>query len=167
MMPAEIKERCPIIDVSNVIGGLWADREGYVDPTGTVQAYAGAAKKFGAEVMEHNRVLETNQRADGSWDVVTEKGTIHAEHVVNAGGLWAKRVGHMAGVDLPVVPLEHHYLITEAIPEVAALDFQLPMVVDLEGFTYLRQVQQGVLVGIYEINHKHWNIEGAPWILSR
>ena len=163
MMPAEIKERCPIIDVSNVIGGLWADREGYVDPTGTVQAYARAAKKYGAEVMEHNRVLETNQRADGSWDVVTEKGTIHAEHVVNAGGLWAKRVGHMAGVDLPVVPLEHHYLITEAIPEVAALDFQLPMVVDLEGFTYLRQDQQGVLVGIYEINHKHWNIEGAPW----
>ena len=158
MMPAEIKERCPIIDVSNVIGGLWADREGYVDPTGTVQAYARAAKKCGAEVMEHNRVLETNQRADGSWDVVTEKGTIHAEHVVNAGGLWAKRVGHMAGVDLPVVPLEHHYLITEAIPEVAALDFQLPMVVDLEGFTYLRQDQQGVLVGIYEINHKSLNI---------
>ena len=163
MTPQEIKEKCPIMDVEGVLGGLWADREGYVDTTGTVHAYARAAKNMGAEVIEHNRALELNQRADGSWDVVTENGTVHAEHVVNAGGLWAKQVGRMAGIDLPLSPLEHHYLVTESIPEVAALDFEVPMTVDLEGFTYMRQDQHGILVGIYEVNHQHWNIDGAPW----
>ena len=163
MTPAEIKKACPIMDVTGVIGGLWADREGYVDTTGTVQAYAVAAKQRGAEVIEHNRVVELNQRTDGTWDVVTEKCTVHAEHVVNAAGLWAKQVGRMVGLDLPLSPLEHHYLVTEAIPEVAALDFEVPMTVDLEGFTYMRQDQQGILVGIYELDHKHWNIDGAPW----
>jgi dimethylglycine dehydrogenase len=163
MTPAEIKEKCPIMDVDGVIGGLWADREGYLDTTGTVQAYAGAAKKRGAEVIEHNRVLELNQRPDSSWDVVTEHGTIQAEHVVNAGGLWAKQVGRMVGLDLPLSPLKHHYLISDTVPEVAALDFEVPMMVDLEGFTYMRQDQQGLLVGIYELNHQHWAIDGAPW----
>lgn len=163
MTPEQVKEKCPIMDVDGVIGGLWADREGYVDTTGTVHAYAGAAKKRGATVMEHNRVLELNQRKDGSWDVVTEKGTIIAEHVINAGGLWAKQVGRMVDLDLPLSPLSHHYLVTETIPQVAALDFEVPMTVDLEGFTYMRQDQQGVLIGIYEINHQHWQIDGAPW----
>ena len=163
MTPQEIKEKCPIMDVDGVLGGLWADREGYVDTTGTVQAYAIAAKNMGAEVIEHNRVLELKQRADGSWDVLTEQGMVHAEHVVNAGGLWAKQVGRMVGLELPVSPLEHHYLVTESIPEVAALDFEVPMTVDLEGFTYMRQDQKGVLIGIYELNHQHWNIDGAPW----
>ena len=163
MTPEEIREKCPIMDVTGVIGGLWADREGYVDTTGTVHAYAGAARKRGAEVIEHNKVEALNQRADGTWDVVTEKGVIHAEHVVNAGGLWAKQVGRMVGLDLPLSPLQHHYFVTESIPEVAAMDFEVPMTVDLEGFTYIRQDQQGVLVGIYEVDHKHWNIDGAPW----
>ncbi|WP_419910216.1 GcvT family protein [Hoeflea sp.] len=163
MTPEQIKERCPIMDTTGVIGGLWADREGYIDTTGTVQAYAGAAKKNGARVIEHNRVVELRQRPDHSWDVITEKGTIHAEHVVNAGGLWAKQVGRMVGLELPVTPLEHHYLLTETIPEVAALDFELPMTVDLEGFTYMRQDQKGILVGIYETNYEHWSVDGAPW----
>ena len=161
MTPEEIREKCPIMDVTGVIGGLWADREGYLDTTGTVHAYAGAARKRGATVIEHNKVEALNPRADGTWEVVTEKGVIHAEHVVNAGGLWAKQVGRMVGLDLPLSPLQHHYFVTETIPEVAALDFEVPMTVDLEGFTYLRQDQQGVLVGIYEVDHKHWNIDGA------
>ena len=96
--------------------------EGHLDPYGTTHAYAGAAKKRGADIILRNRVLELKPRADGSWDVVTEQGTIVAEHVVNAGGLWAKQLGRMAGVDLPVTPMEHHYFITEDIPEIAALD---------------------------------------------
>jgi dimethylglycine dehydrogenase len=163
MTPGEIKDKCPIMDTAGVIGGLWCDREGYVDTTGTVHAYAGAAKKRGATVIEHTKVEELRQRNDRSWDVITDKGSIHAEHVVNAGGLWAKQVGRMVGLDLPLSPLEHHYLLTDDIPEVAALDHELPMMVDLEGFTYMRQYQKGMLVGIYEINHKHWNMDGAPW----
>ncbi len=161
--PEEIRAYCPIINVEGVLGGMWADREGYVDTTGTVWAYAGAAKKRGATVIERNRVLELNQRPDRTWDVVTENGTINAEHVVNAGGLWAKQVGRMVGLELPVSPLEHHYLITETIPEVAALKSEMPMVVDLEGFTYMRQDQKGMLVGIYETRPQHWSMDGAPW----
>ena len=163
MTPEEVRKACPIMDTNGVLGGLWADREGYIDTTGTVNAYARAARKRGAEVVEHNKVEKLVQCPDGSWDVVTAKGTVHAEHVVNAGGLWAKQVGRMVGLDLPVAPLQHHYLVTDTIPELEALDFEVPMTVDLEGFTYMRQDQKGILVGIYEINHRHWSIDGAPW----
>lgn len=152
----------PIMSGHGLLGGMWADREGYVDTTGTVHAYAIAAKKRGATVIEHNRVLELNQTLEG-WEVVTEKGTINCEHVVNAGGLWAKQVGRMAGVELPVSPLKHHYLVSDSIPALEELDFEVPMTVDLEGFTYLRQDQKGVLLGIYETNTEHWAMDGAPW----
>jgi dimethylglycine dehydrogenase len=160
--PEEAAELCPIMSPHGILGGMWADREGYIDTTGTVHAYAGAAKKHGATVVENNRVLELIETAEG-WDVVTEKGTIHAEHVVNAAGLWAKQVGRMAGIELPVSPLNHHYLISDTIPQVTTLERELPLVVDLEGFTYMRQDQQGILLGIYEIDHDHWMMDGAPW----
>ncbi len=160
--PKEAQEKCPIMSTHGILGGMWADREGYVDTTGTVHAYAGAAKKHGAEIVEHNRVLELNQTATG-WEVVTEKGTIQTEHVVNAAGLWAKQVGRMAGIELPVSPLNHHYLISDTIPELEQLDFEIPLTVDLEGFTYIRQDQKGMLMGIYEVDHQHWMMDGAPW----
>jgi len=160
--PKEAGELNPIMSTEGLLGGMWADREGYIDTTGTVHAYAGAAKKNGAEVIEQNRVLELNQTLEG-WDVVTEKGTVSCEHVVNAGGLWAKQIGRMAGVELPVSPLKHHYLVSDTIPTLEELDFEVPMTVDLEGFTYMRQDQKGLLLGIYEINHEHWAMDGAPW----
>ncbi len=160
--PEEAGELCPVMSTHGILGGMWADREGYIDTTGTVHAYAGAARKYGAQVIEHNRVLELQQIPEG-WRLITEKGTVTCEHVVNAAGLWAKQVGRMAGIELPVSPLEHHYLLTETIPEVAALDKELPLVVDLEGFTYMRQDLKGMLLGIYEIRHQHWMMDGAPW----
>ena len=160
--PEEARKRCPIMSTNGVLGAMWADREGYLDTTGTVHAYAGAARKRGAEVIEHTKVEELVRTADG-WQVVTDKGTTTCAHVVNAAGLWAKQVGRMAGIELPVSPLKHHYLVTDTIPEVAACEFEMPMTVDLEGFTYMRQDQNGVLVGIYEIDHEHWAMDGAPW----
>ncbi|MBT3141682.1 glycine cleavage system protein T [Phaeobacter gallaeciensis] len=160
--PEEAGELNPIMSTKGMLGGMWADREGYVDTTGTVHAYAGAAKKHGATVVEHNQVLELHQTVDG-WQVVTEKGTVTCEHVVNAGGLWAKQLGRMAGVELPVSPLKHHYLVSDTIPALEKLDFEVPMTVDLEGFTYMRQDQKGLLLGIYEVDHEHWAMDGAPW----
>ena len=93
------------------------------------------------------------QTKDG-WKVVTDKGTITCEHVVNAAGLWAKQVGRMAGIELPVSPMKHHYLVSDTIPKLEEIDFEVPMTVDLEGFTYLRQDQKGVLLGIYEVEHR-------------
>ena len=162
LTPEEAQKRCPIMSVDGVLGAMWADREGYIDTTGTVQAYASAARKKGAEYYEEVKVDSLEQLTDG-WIVKTDKGNIKCEHVVNAAGLWAKQVGRMAGIELPVSPLKHHYLITDSIPEVASSDFEMPMTVDLEGFTYMRQDQNGVLVGIYEIDHEHWAMDGAPW----
>jgi dimethylglycine dehydrogenase len=161
--PEEIKKICPIVDVTGVLGGLYDSNEGHLDPYGATHAYVGAARRRGADLILRNRVIELKQRPDGHWSIVTENGTIVAEHVVNAAGLWAKQVGLMAGVDLPVAPMEHHYLVTDDIPEVAALDRELGIAVDLEGFTYLRQERNGVLLGVYERNPKHWNMDGAPW----
>ncbi len=155
---------CPIVDVSNVVGGLYDPSEGRCDPHGTTHAYVGAAKKRGAEVMLHNRVLGMKLLPSGEWELQTEKCKIIAEHVVNAGGLWARKVGEMVGLNLPVTPMQHHYLITEDVPEITALGgVNMPSVTDLEGFTYLQQERGGVLLGIYEQNPKHWNINGAPW----
>lgn len=161
--PDEVKSHCPIISTEGVLGGLYADREGYIDPSGVVHAYAKAARRRGAEVIEHNRVLALRPNADGGWTVTTEHGEILTEHVVNAAGLWAKQVGRMANIELPVSPMEHHYLVTEAIPELVEAKKELPLVVDLEGFTYLRQEQKGILLGIYERTYRHWNMDGAPW----
>ncbi len=162
LTPEEIKAKVPIMDTDGIIGGLWADREGYVDTTGTVHAYARAAKKRGADVIEKNRVVDLNWTGS-EWQIVTEKGTITAEHVVNAAGLWAKQMGRMVGLDLPVTPLAHHYFLTESIPQVQELDFEMPMTMDLEGFTYMRQDKKGILIGIYEQNFQHWMMDGAPW----
>ena len=160
--PEEAGELNPIMSTEGLLGGMWADREGYVDTTGTVHAYAIAARKRGAEYHEHTKVEELEQTRDG-WRVITDKGVITCEHVVNAAGLWAKQVGRMAGIELPVSPLKHHYLVSDTIPLLEEIDFEVPMTVDLEGFTYLRQDQKGVLLGIYEIDHEHWAMDGAPW----
>ncbi len=161
--PDDIERLCPIIDAAGLRGGLWDPHDGYLDPYGTTHAFAAAARRRGADVVLRNAVLELHQASDGSWRIVTEQGTITAEHVVNAAGLWARRIGAMAGVDLPVVPMEHHYLVTEAIPELSALEREIPTIVDLEGFTYARQEGQGLLLGVYERNPKHWCTAGAPW----
>ncbi|MBF9033690.1 FAD-dependent oxidoreductase [Rhodobacterales bacterium HKCCE2091] len=152
----------PLMSPEGLRGGMWSGHDGYVDTTGVVHAYAGAAKKRGASVHEHVKVEALEQTADG-WRVITDKGVVTCEHVVNAAGLWAKRVGRMVGVEHPVSPLKHHYLISDTIPEIAELDFELPTTVDLEGFTYTRQDQKGMLLGIYEIDHEHWEMDGAPW----
>ncbi len=164
MDPEEIQELTHgIITTDNVKGGLYDVNEGHLDPNGATYAYAGAAKKLGADVIVRNRVLDLKQRGDGTWDVITEQGTIHTENVINAGGLWAKQCGLMAGVDLPVSPMEHHYLITEDIPEIEALDEMLPLILDMDGFVYTRQERNGLLMGVYELTPKHWQMDGAPW----
>ena len=162
--PDEIREMTGgVIRTDDLLGGLYDSNEGYLDPNGATHAFAGAARKMGAEVILRNRVLGLRQRGDGTWDVITEQGNIHTEHVVNAGGLWAKQCGHMAGVDLPVTPMEHHYLITEKVEGLEALEAEFPIVVDLDGFTYTRAERDGLLLGVYERNTAHWNMDGAPW----
>ena len=159
----EIVADCPIVDPTGLLGGLFDPHEGALDPHGTTHAFAGAAKKRGADVVLRNRVTALVAQPNGHWRVETEHGTVTAEHVVNAGGLWARRVGRMVGIDLPLTPMQHHYLITEDLPELVARKDEMPCVTDLEGFTYLQQERKGVLLGVYERNPRHWKTEGADW----
>ncbi len=161
--PEEIVADCPIVDPTGLLGGLFDPHEGAVDPHGTTHAFAGAAKKRGADVILRNRVLGMTPLPNGGWRLDTEQGPVTTEHVVNAGGLWARRVGRMAGLDLPLTPMQHHYLITEDLPELLARKDEMPCVTDLEGFTYLQQERKGVLLGVYERNPRHWKTEGAEW----
>ena len=159
---AEIHRRCPIVETRGIKGGLYDPKEGYLDPSGTTHAYAKSAQKLGGQIFLHTRVEALEARSEG-WLVKTNKGEIVAEHVVNAGGLWARQVGAMAGLRLPVVAMEHHYLITEALPSLTAMDEEIPFIIDLDGEVYLRQEHKGVLLGIYETPSTPWAVGGAPW----
>ncbi|MCZ6668087.1 MAG: FAD-dependent oxidoreductase [Gammaproteobacteria bacterium] len=158
----EVARLHPLIDPKQYVAALWDPLDGDVDPSGVTYAYAKAARVHGASYHTHTPVIETRQRADGSWDVVTEKGTINAEHIVNAGGLWAREVGLLSGLHLPVQPMEHHYLITDAIPEIEARDERLPAGIDYEGNMYFRQEGKGMLLGTYEPVATPWSVNGTP-----
>jgi dimethylglycine dehydrogenase len=163
----EAERILPLIDKTQFVGAMYDPDQGHVDPYGVTHAYAGAARKGGAEVILHTRVTATTQRTDGSWDVVTDKGTIHAEHVVNAGGLWAREVGRMVGIELPVLAMEHQYFLTEDMPEVEAFNREhgkmVVHAVDFDGEIYMRQEGRGMLLGTYERNGVPWSPKETPW----
>ena len=160
--PQEVAERHPLIDPKHYLAALWDDQDGDLDPSGATYAFAKAARHYGAQYFTYTPVVETNQRADASWDVVTPNGTIHAEHIVNCGGLWAREVGHMQGMQIPVQPMEHHYLLTETIPEVVDHEGRLPCGIDYEANIYFRQERDGMLLGTYEPKGTPWKVEGTP-----
>ena len=161
--PDEIAKIAPITNIDGVIGALYDPLDGHLDPSGTTHAYAKAARMGGATIETHCMVSETNQRPDGTWDVITNKGTINAEHIVNAGGLWAREVAQMAGVYLPLHPMEHQYLVTEDVPEIYGRDTEHPHVMDPAGESYLRQEGRGLCIGFYEQPCKPWAVDGTPW----
>ncbi|WP_166415684.1 GcvT family protein [Cochlodiniinecator piscidefendens] len=161
--PKEVAERHPLIDPSHYYAALWDDQDGDLDPSGATYAFAKAAKVHGAQYFTHTPATATTQRADGSWDVTTPNGVINAEHIVNCGGLWAREVGHMQGLNLPVQPMEHHYLITDKIDEVANHPTRLPAGIDYEANIYFRQERQGMLLGTYEPKGTPWKVGGTPW----
>jgi dimethylglycine dehydrogenase len=153
----------PIMDKRHFVGALYNPLEGHVDPAGVTQAYAKAARNRGAEVYRFTRVTDLQPRADGSWDVITDKGNLVAEHVVNAAGLWAREVGRFVGLELPVLAMEHQYLITGEIPEVVASPKEVLHAIDFEGEIYMRQEGKGMLIGTYEKNGVPWAERDTPW----
>ena len=164
----EAADLFPLMDPRHFVGALYDPVEGHVDPTGVTRAYVKCAQLAGAEVYQHTPVVGLEQRPDGTWDVRVESGdTIHAEHVVNAGGLWAREVGRMVGLELPVLAMEHHYLITEDMPEVAdhvaRTGREMPMALDFAGEIYIRQEGGAMLLGTYEQACVPWSPRETPW----
>jgi dimethylglycine dehydrogenase len=152
----------PLIDARHFVGALWRADGGHCDPSGTTQAYVKAARMLGATVERFTRVESLAQRSDGSRDVVTDKGTVHAEQVVNCGGLWAREIGHMVGIELPVLAMEHHYLLTEDIPELKGRDQEIVNTTDYAGEIYMRQERGGALIGTYEPHGIVWSPLKTP-----
>ena len=159
---AEAAELNPLIDTSYFIGALWRADGGHCDPSGTTHAYVKAARTFGATVERFTRVTALRQRRDGSWDVITDKGSVHAEHVVNCGGLWAREIGHLVGIELPVLAMEHHYLLTQDIPELKGRAKEIVNTTDYAGEIYMRQERGGALIGTYEPNGVVWSPLKTP-----
>jgi dimethylglycine dehydrogenase len=165
--PSEAKAMFPLMDESHFVGAMWDPVEGHLDPSGTTHAYAKAAQKLGAEIVLRNRVVELTQETDGTWNVVTEQGTVKCEHVVNCGGLWAREVGRMVGLELPLLAMEHMYLLTEDMPEVMEYNQstgkEMIGVIDFKGEIYTRQERNGILLGTYERACKPWSEKETPW----
>lgn len=152
----------PLVDFDGVRCIMYEPEGGNVDPSGVTMAYAAGARQRGAEIHRFTPVVGTEAQADGSWIVRTPKGDIRTQWVVNAAGLWGREVAAMAGLELPLMPTEHQYFVTETIPEIAALDRRLPSVADRDGEYYLRQEGLGLLIGAYERNMKFWAEDGTP-----
>jgi len=158
----EAEQLFPLMDKKHFAGAMYDPIEGHVDPNGVTYAYAKSAQIGGAEIVRQCRVTALQQRTDGTWDVITEQGTVHAEHVVNAGGLWAREVGRMVGLELPILAMEHQYLITDDMPFLAGKKEQLHCI-DFEGEIYLRQERGGMLIGTYEKAGVPWSPKETPW----
>ncbi len=164
--PSEIRELHPLLDVSDVKMGFHTPNDGWSDPTSSTNAMARGARQLGAEIVRHNRVTAMSQLADGRWEVVTEKGRIVAEHVVNAAGSYGPQLGEMVGLDVPIVSMIHQYLVTEAMPEMAALDDEPPVVRDPRASCYYRRELDGLIVGPYErADSETYGLDGIDWDL--
>ena len=165
--PEEAQSYMPLLDPSKFVGAMKTSVDGHLDPSGVTHAFAQSARKLGAEIERFTKVEDLVQKPDGSWRVITNKGEIIAEHVINAGGLWAREVGRMAGLELPVLAMEHMYLLTEDMPEVAEWNKktgeEIIHAVDFDGELYLRQERGGMLMGTYEKAGKPWSPHTTPW----
>jgi dimethylglycine dehydrogenase len=159
--PDEIKSLLPFMGLDGVIAGAHTPADGYTDPSSTTAALAKGARDRGAVIHRHTP-CNGMRREGGEWVVETPKGEIRCEHVVNAGGTWARELGRMVGLALPIVSCEHQYLVTESVPEVEALDFEFPLLRDPMASYYLRQEGKGMLLGPYETPCHVWGVDGIP-----
>ena len=158
----------PMMNFDNAKSILYTPNDGHVDPTTVVTQLAQLSKKAGAEVSNFNRVIDINILPTGEYEVITELGNIIAQHVVNAGGCFSPQVGAMVGSYVPLVNLQHQYLITDSHPDIAALTKELPVTRDSIAASYIRQEGSGILIGPYETRgSKPWGLDGVDWSFDR
>lgn len=162
LTPDELKEIYPLVEIDGLIGAIYEPNDGHVDPTLATNAMAKGARGRGAEIYRHTQVTGLEQQAGGEWLVRTDKGEIVAEHVVNAAGTWCREIGTMMGLDLPVVPMLHQYLVTDRVAELDGSDKELPIIRDPEESWYVRQERDGFIIGPYEKIAHPWSVDGVP-----
>ncbi len=172
--PKEAHELVPFLDPKYFVGAMYDKHEGHVDPSGVTHAYAECAQQRGAEINKYVWVHDITRAADGTWDLHVhdtrqnqDLGIINCEHFVNAGGLWAREVGRMTGLELPILAMEHMYLITEEVPQLEEWRQSSKMsgfhVVDLGGEMYMREEGNSLLLGTYERKGVPWAPHQTDW----
>lgn len=163
--PDRVAQLHPFYSLNGVLGALHTPDDGHADPTNVTWAMAAGARQNGVKIMRRCRVTNINQAPNGEWVVKTEKGTISCEHVVNAGGTYARQMGEWSGLQLPTTSMTHHYFVTEPVPEFEALNAELPVIRDDRKVSgYIRMEQKRGLIGIYEKENPNsvWR-DHCPW----
>ncbi|MGI9316283.1 MAG: GcvT family protein [bacterium] len=161
--PQEIKQIFPLMDTKNLLGALYEPTDGYVDPAQTTHAMAKLARQGGAKILRQSPVESICQRASGEWQLNTPKQEIVAEHIVCAAGFWANEVGRLMGLDLPITPMLHQYLVTDDHPDIKACEKDsIPLVRHHDYQWYTRRERDGLVLGAYEQNPQTWSIDGVP-----
>lgn len=163
--PERIAELHPFYNIEGVLGALHTPDDGHVDPTSAAMAMAAGARAKGAGIFRRRRATGIRREENGEWTVETERGAIRCEHVINAGGTYARQVGEWSGLLLPMTSMTHHYFVTEPVPEFKDLERELPVVRDDSKVSgYIRMEQRRGLVGIYEKENPNTVWEGGcPW----
>ncbi len=162
LTPAELKGIYPLVETESLLGAIYEPNDGFVDPSQATQALARGARQAGAEILRHTPVTGIERTASGTWRVETPEGELSAEILVNAAGTWCREIGEMMGLDLPVVPMLHQYLVTDRVEAVAARETELPIIRDPEESWYLRQERDGFVCGPYETGGQPWSVDGVP-----
>ena len=164
--PAEIKAKYPLMNVSDLEGGAWDPEEGYVDPYSVTMGPAAGARKYGGQIKRNTQIDSITRLPSGHWRLTAGDEVFECEIIVNCAGFWADEVARMVGTRLPITNMEHQYLVTETMPAIEALGYELPMIRDTDSQYYLRQEAQGLLLGPWEQDCRQaWRkLDGrAPW----
>ena len=157
LKPEQVKEIWPLCNIEGLIGAIQHPEDGYIQSADLTQALATGARNRGAEIYRNTTVVVIKETKSG-WVVETDKGTIECEHVVSCSGNFARQTGEMVGLDIPVIPVEHQYIVTEPHPEIVKRKKEgLPemgVLRDSDGRWYMREEAGGLILGPYE--------DGAP-----
>jgi dimethylglycine dehydrogenase len=162
LSPPQLRAIYPLADLSGLLGALYEPHDGYVDPSQATHAMAAGARARGAAIYRHTAVERLERTHEAGWIVHTGAGSIRCEVLVNAAGTWAREIGAMMGIDLPVVPMLHQYLVTERSAALEALARELPIIRDPEQSWYVRQEGAGFILGPYERDGRPWSVDGVP-----
>ncbi len=157
--PEKLKELWPLAKTDDILAGFLTHSDGRANPIDVTMALAKGARMGGVQIFEETPVLGLKKDGKKITGVVTDRGEIQVEYVVNCAGMWARDVGKLAGVNVPLQPAEHYYLITEPIEGV---DIEWPVLVDLDKYAYYREETGGILLGLFEPVAAPWALDGIP-----
>jgi sarcosine dehydrogenase len=159
LSPAEVKAMWPLMDVGDLIGASWLPSDGQASPSDITQSLAKGARMHGAKLHENTQVIGFEMKGDRITAVKTNKGDVACEKVVNCAGQWARQVGAFAGINVPLQPVKHQYIITEKIDGLAA---DAPTIRDPDRRTYFKEEVGGLVMGGYEPNPQAWTTGDVP-----